>query len=84
MWQALLGLIPSLIGTIAGAGSGGSTAAKTPPPPPPKPEFQPLQRQAPLTSRQPLNFDPGASSGGIDPNDTRLQAIASLRGKLGL
>lgn len=83
MWQALLGLIPSLIGTAMSAGGGGSTTAKTPPPPP-KPEFQPLQRQPSMTSRQPMSFDPGASSGGIDPNDTRLQAIASLRGKLGL
>ena len=82
MWQALLGLIPSLIGTAMDAGRSGSTTAKTPPPPP-KPEFQPLQR-APSASRQPMNFDPGAGQSGIDPNDTRLQAIASLRGKLGL
>lgn len=81
MWQALLGLIPSLIGTIAGAGDSGP---KAPEPQRPKPEFQPLQRQPSMTSRQPMSFDPGASSGGIDPNDTRLQAIASLRGKLGL
>ena len=42
-----------------------------------------MQRQ-PMASRQPVNFDPGATGGGIDPNDTRLQAIQSLRGKLGL
>lgn len=83
MWQALLGLIPSLIGTIAGAGDSGSTTAKTPPPKP-KPEFQPMQRQPSTIGQQPMNFDPGATGGGIDPNDTRLQAIASLRGKLGL
>jgi hypothetical protein len=82
MWQALLGLIPSLIGTAMSAGQGGSTTAKTPPERP-KPEFQPMQRQ-PMASRQPVNFDPGATGGGIDPNDTRLQAIQSLRGKLGL
>ena len=80
MWQALLGLIPSLIGAVAGAGDKPSAP---PPPERPKPEFQPMQRQ-PMASRQPVNFDPGASGGGIDPNDTRLQAIQSLRGKLGL
>jgi hypothetical protein len=80
MWQALLGLIPSLIGAVAGAGD---KPSEPPPPPSPKPEFQPMQRQ-PMASRQPVNFDPGASGGGIDPNDTRLQAIQSLRGKLGL
>lgn len=81
MFEVLLGLIPSLIGAIAG--SGGSTTAKTPPPKP-KPEFQPMQRQPSQMGQQPMNFDPGATGGGMDPNDTRLQAIASLRGKLGL
>lgn len=75
-------LIGNLLGSLFGGGGGGSTTAKTPPPPP-KPEFQPLQR-TPSASRQPMNFDPGAGQSGIDPNDTRLQAIASLRGKLGL
>lgn len=78
MWQALLGLIPSLIGMATQ-----EKPSAPPPPPSPKPEFQPMARQ-PMASRQPVNFDPGASGGGIDPNDTRLQAIQSLRGKLGL
>jgi hypothetical protein len=75
-------IIGSLLGSLFGGGAGGSTTAKTPPERP-KPEFQPMQRQ-PMASRQPVNFDPGATGGGIDPNDTRLQAIQSLRGKLGL
>ena len=79
-WAPLIGLATSLIGNAV-SGGGGSTTAKTPPPPP-KPEFQPLERRS--LNLQPMNFDPGASPGGIDPNDTRLQAIASLRGKLGL
>jgi len=78
MWQALLGLIPSLIGMATQ-----EKPSAPPPPERPKPEFQPMQRQ-PMASRQPVNFDPGATGGGIDPNDTRLQAIQSLRGKLGL
>lgn len=76
-------LIGNLLGSLFGGGAGGSTTAKTPPPKP-KPEFQPMQRQPSQVSQQPMNFDPGATGGGIDPNDTRLQAIASLRGKLGL
>ena len=81
MWQALLGLIPSLIGAIAGAGDKPSAP---PVPERPKPQFQPMQRKASAVGQQPINFDPGATGGGIDSNDTRLQAIASLRGKLGL
>ena len=75
MWEALLGLIPSLIG---------NSGPKTPEPEQPKPQYQPMQRQPSQVSQQPMNLDPGATGGGIDPNDTRLQAIASLRGKLGL
>ena len=81
MWEALLGFIPSIIGAIAGAGDKPSAPRE---PERPKPQFQPMQRQASTLGQQPMNFDPGAAGGGIDPNDTRLQAIASLRGKLGL
>lgn len=79
MWQALLGLIPSLVGMATQ-----DKPSAPPEPERPKPQFQPMQRQPSQVGQQPMNFDPGAIGGGIDPNDTRLQAIASLRGKLGL
>lgn len=82
MWQALLGLIPSLIGTAMSAGKSGSTTAKTPPPPP-KPEFQPLQRRE-MASRQPMNFDPGASGSRMTQADPQLEALMRLRSKLDL
>lgn len=82
MWQALLGLIPSLIGSAMSAGSGGSTTAKTPPPPP-KPEFQPLQRRE-MMSRQPMSFDPGASGSRMTQSDPQLEALMRLRSKLDL
>ena len=78
----LAGPILGMAGTAMGS-SGGSTAGKYPPPKP-KAEFQPMQRTASRFGQQPMNFDPGATSGGIDPNNLRLQAIDSLRGKLGL
>jgi hypothetical protein len=80
MLEILLGLIPGLIGAFAG----GKKKSAPPEPEKPKPQFQPMQRQPSQFGQQPMNFDPGASGGGIDPNDTRLQAISSLRGKLGL
>ena len=79
MWQALLGLIPSLVGLATQ-----DKPSAPPEPERPKPEFQPMQRQPSTVGQQPMNFDPGATGGGIDPIDTRLQAIASWRGKLGL
>lgn len=80
MWEEVIGIIPSLVGALVGLGDKPNRRK----PPEPKPEFQPLQRQPMQTGQQPINFDPGATGGGIDPNDTRLQAIASLRGKLGV
>ena len=81
MWQELVGIIPSLFGALVGLGDSKPARRK---PPEPKPEFQPLQRQPMQVGQQPMNFDTGATGSGIDPNDTRLQAIASLRGKLGV
>lgn len=74
----------NLLGSLLGGlfkGSGGSTTAKTPPPPP-KPEFQPLQRQSSMMSRQPMSFDPGAS--GSQMQDPQMEALTRLRSKLGL
>ena len=81
MWEEVIGIIPSLFGALVGAGDSKPAREK---PSEPKPEFQPMQRQPSQMGQQPMNFDPGATGSGIDPNDTRLQAIASLRGKLGL
>ena len=79
MWEELIGIIPNLVGALVGGSKPGRRK-----PPEPKPEFQPLQRQPMQVGQQPINFDTGATGSGIDPNDTRLQAIASLRGKLGV
>lgn len=79
-WAPLIGLATSLIGNAMSD----DEPSAPPPPPRPKPEFQPMQRQPMTSARQPFNFDPGASGSRMDPNDTRLQAIASLKGKLGL
>lgn len=74
-------LIGSLLGNLFG-GSGGSTTAKTPPPSP-KPEFQPLQRRE-MMSRQPMNFDPGASGSRMTEANPQLEALMRLRSKLDL
>lgn len=78
MWQALLGLIPGILG--AAMDSGGSKS--TPPPPPkPKPEFQPMTRQ-PTATRQPMSFDPGTT--GTQLQDPQMEALTRFRARLGL
>ena len=77
MWQALLGLIPSLVGLATQKSSGPAT----PTPERPKPEFQPLQRpQAPMSA--PMNFDPGAT--GSQMQDPQLEALARFRARQNL
>ena len=80
--SALLGVGGSVLSSLfGGLFNSGSTTANSAPPKP-KPQFQPMQRTAPARSYGPI--DTGASASTLDPNDTRLQAIASLREKLKL
>lgn len=78
MWQALLGLIPSVIGAISGAAK---DDPRPPPPPKDTPQFQPMQRApAPAPTAMQLS-DPGSRMVQDQPAD--LVALQNFRKSLG-